>query len=74
MQRKSLPGIQQIQQQDLAGKTKLTAVSIYSNGRTHQAFVMCKHDSNGKAILPESTLLGLAANFRLRSGQTFSHE
>jgi hypothetical protein len=48
---------QAIQRQELAGKTKLTAVNIYiSPSRRHTRFVMLTHDSRGKAILPISFL------------------
>lgn len=42
-----------VQQAELAGKTKLTAVTVYvSPGRKSTHFVMLHHDSGGKAILP----------------------
>jgi len=46
---------QAIQREELAGKTKLTAVNVYiSPSRRHTFFVMLTHDSRGKAILPMS--------------------
>lgn len=48
---------QAVQKQDLAGKTKLTAVTVYlSPSRKATHFVMLHHDSRGKAILPHSML------------------
>jgi len=49
--------IQQTQKHELAGKTKLTAVSVHlSPSKKVTKFVMLMHDSNGKAILPMSYL------------------
>lgn len=45
--------IQAVQQQELAGKRKLTAVVLYvSPARIVTRFVMLNHDSRGQAILP----------------------
>jgi hypothetical protein len=42
-----------IQKDELAGKTKLTAVTLYiSPSRKVTRFVMLNHNSEGKAILP----------------------
>lgn len=52
-----------IQRNDLAGKTKLTAVNIcVSPSRRHTFFVMLHHDSRGKAILPSGYLNQLLIN------------
>lgn len=63
----------QIQAKQQAGHTKLTAVSVYSNGRQHNTFLMLKHDEKGKAILPTDVLDRIldSINCRLR-GQTFT--
>lgn len=45
-----------IQQAELAGKTKLTAVTMGHGTHRLQAFVMLEHDSQGKAKMPHSTL------------------
>lgn len=48
---------QAVQKQELAGKTKLTAVTVYvSPSRKSTHFVMLHHDSRGKAILPSAWL------------------
>lgn len=62
---------QSIQREELAGKTKLTAVNVHlSPSRRHTVFMMLMHDSRGKAILPsaylDQVLLGL------RRGDTFT--
>lgn len=51
----SLSNNQLIQQADLAGKSKLTLVSIGFRGRTKSFFVKLGHDSRGVAILPHPT-------------------
>lgn len=63
----------QIQAQQQAGHTKLTAVSVYSNGRHHNTFLMLRHDEKGKAIMPEGILNRIldSINCRMR-GQTFT--
>jgi hypothetical protein len=45
-----------IQQAELAGKTKLTAVTIGHGTHRKQFFAMLEHDEQGKAKLPHSTL------------------
>ena len=45
-----------IQQADLAGKTKLTMVSIGLDRVRHTFFIPLYHDVQGKAILPSATL------------------
>lgn len=48
---------QAIQREELAGKTKLTAVSVHiSPSRKRTCFVMLNHDSRGRAILPSAFL------------------
>lgn len=63
----------QTQAQQQAGHTKLTAVSVYSNGRQRNIFMMLEHDENGKAVLPEGALNRIldSINCRMR-GQTFT--
>lgn len=62
---------QEIQRKELAGKTKLTAVSIYvSPSRKVTRFVMLAHDSRGKAILPITYMNEMLRG--LRRGDTFS--
>jgi len=49
--------IQATQKDELAGKTKLTAVTVHlSPSKTATRFLMLTHDSRGKAILPVSFL------------------
>lgn len=45
------------QKAELAGKTKLTAVTMGHGGRRVQCFVMVKHDTRGHAILQPSQVL-----------------
>jgi hypothetical protein len=61
---------QEIQKNDNAGKTKLTAVTIGHGTQRHQFFVRLKHDSKGKAILPSETLNQILSS--LRRGDTFT--
>ncbi len=63
--------IQETQRKELANKTKLTAVSVsVSPSRQHTAFVMVKHDNNGKAILPVAYLDRILRD--IRSGTTIT--
>ena len=65
---------QKIQKQELAGKTKLTAVTIGHGGRRLQFFATLQHDSKGNAILPEATLNKALDTLGCRMrGQTFTH-
>lgn len=59
-----------VQQQDLAGKTKLTAVSIGHGTHRHQFFAMLPHDEQGKAKLPHMALDQVLSG--LRRGDTFT--
>lgn len=48
---------QQVQKNDLAGRTKLTAVTVYTSPRKSvTSFVMLVHNSEGRAIIPVSQL------------------
>jgi len=57
-----------VQMDDLAGKTKLTAVSIFIHGAHKTFYVMLQHSPRGEAILPQNTLDKLL----LRAGRTDS--
>ena len=48
--------VHDVQAQQLAGQTKLTAVSIYSNGKKYAFFVQLLHNARGQAILPQHIL------------------
>lgn len=58
------------QKTELAGKTKLTAVTIGHGHDRSQFFAMLLHDSQGRAILP-SQLLNQHL-IRVRRGGTFT--
>jgi hypothetical protein len=45
-----------VQQAELAGKTKLTAVTIGHGNHRKQFFVMLEHDDQGRARLPLAEL------------------
>jgi hypothetical protein len=51
-----------IQQADLAGKTKLTAVTMGHGNHRFQFFIPLLHDSRGKAILPSEVLNKILGN------------
>lgn len=62
-----------IQRNDLAGKTKLTAVNIcLSPSRRYTRFVMLEHDMNGNAILPMRTLDSILRDLHARRGDNFT--
>jgi len=62
---------QDIQKKELAGKTKLTAVTVYvSPGRKTTHFLMLNHDSKGRAILPMAYLNQIVG--KIPRGTTFS--
>ena len=61
-----------IQQADLAGKTKLTAVTIGHGGHKRQFFVMLEHDSRGAAQLPQATLDKILSQAGVRRGDTYT--
>ena len=65
-----LPTSRAIQQADLAGKTKLTAVTMGHGNHRHQFFVWLRHDSQGKAILPSDLLNRVLGG--LRRGTTIT--
>lgn len=61
-----------IQQAELAGKTKLTAVTISHRGHKRQFFVMLEHDSRGAAKLPQTTLYKILSQLGVRRGDTYT--
>lgn len=61
-----------IQQADMAGATKLTAVTIGHGGHKRQFFVMLEHDSRGAAKLPMSTLDRFLDQAGVRRGDTYT--
>jgi hypothetical protein len=52
------------QQEQQAGDTKLTAVSMQCNGKTHNFFVMAKHDAKGQAFIPQDQWIRLLDKVR----------
>lgn len=42
-----------VQREQQAGHTKLTSVSIWCKGKTHNIFVMARHDAQGRAYIPQ---------------------
>lgn len=50
------PNNRQVQMDDMAGHTKLTAVSIFIHGAYKTFYVMLHHNGRGEAILPQSML------------------
>lgn len=65
---------QEIQKSELAGKTKLTAVSIGHGTNKVVAFVQLAHDSHGHAKLPPEQLDQMLNSVGCRKrGQTFTH-
>lgn len=63
---------QLIQKAELAGKTKLTAVTIGYGGFKYQFFAMLKHDSKGRAVLPAETLYKILSQRGVRRGENYS--
>lgn len=61
-----------IQQAELAGKTKLTAVTIGHGGHKRQFFVMLEHDSRGAAKLPQAVLDKILSQAGVRRGDTYT--
>lgn len=61
-----------IQQQQMAGHTKLTAVTIWSRGCRCTRFLLLHHDNQGRAQLPVSTMDSMLP--ALSRGETFSVE
>jgi hypothetical protein len=66
------PNNRQIQMDDQAGHTKLTAVTIYHNGKYREFFVMLKHNGAGEAILPVNVLDKLLTQCHVQYGGTYS--
>ena len=65
--------VNDVQRRDLAGKTKLTAVTLYHGSHRVQTFQWLNHDSNGKAVLPFNLLSQLQSTVGCaRRGDTFS--
>lgn len=60
------------QQTQQSGKTKLTAVTISSNGKSRQFFVDLVHNDLGEAILPSVVLYKLLDEMGVGRGQTFT--
>ncbi len=52
------------QQDQQAGYTKLTAVSIWCKGKTHNFFVMARHDAKGQAFIPQDQWISLLDKVR----------
>ena len=61
---------QDIQKKELAGKTKLTAVTLGHGNHRQQFFIPLTHDSRGHAILPVEVLNSALSG--LRRGDTFT--
>lgn len=61
-----------IQQAELAGKTKLTAVTIGHGGHKRQFFAMLEHDSLGRAKLPQATLDKILSQAGVRRGDNYT--
>ncbi len=55
------------QQNQQAGHTKLTAVSIACRGKTHVFYLMLRHDAKGQAYLPQETMIHLLDKVRTSS-------
>lgn len=64
------PNNRRIQMNDLAGQTKLTAVSIFIRGEHKTFYVMLAHNGRGEAILPQNVLDKLL----LQAGRVSSQE
>ncbi len=60
------------QKDDLAGKTKLTAVTMGHGTHKVQRFVWIEHDSRGHAMLKPSQLDQVTRPLALRRGDTFT--
>jgi len=61
-----------IQRKDSAGHTKLTLVSIGHGRNKITAFVPLKHDADGKAVLPRSTLDTMLDDLHVRRGDAYT--
>lgn len=64
-----------IQQQDLAGRTKLTAVTVGHGNHKRTIFIQLQHDYDGQAIMPMSSIDKLLSNIypKLQCDATWSH-
>ena len=60
-----------IQREQMQGKTKLTTVSFYCNGRRNFAFVKVLHNDNGSPVVHPDTPCRVL-NMQIQRGQTFS--
>lgn len=54
------------------GKTKLTAVTISSNGRKKQFFVRLRQKATGGAELPQHMLNKMLDSMNIQRGQTYT--
>lgn len=61
-----------IQKAELAGKTKLTAVTIGHAGEKKQFFVELEHDSRGAAKLPHSVLNKILNQAGVKHGEHYT--
>jgi hypothetical protein len=60
------------QKSDLAGKTKLTAVTMANGTHKVQRFVWVEHDSHGRAILKPGQLEQVIRPLGIRRGDMFT--
>lgn len=60
------------QQAEMSGHTKLTAVTLYYNGKRTQHFLMLRHNDKGEAILPVAALDKILSERGVRRGDTYS--
>lgn len=63
---------QAIQKTDMAGKTKLTAVTIGHGNNKQQFFVMLEHDERGAAKLPHTVLNKILSDAGVRHGDAYT--
>ena len=64
--------VRNTQQQQQAGNTKLTAVTITFRGMKQQFFAQLEHDSTGAARLPQSMLQKFLDKAGVRRGDTYT--
>ena len=55
-----------------AGYTKMTAVTIYHNGKKHQFFPMLHHNERGEAVLPAHILDRELNRLNVQRGSTYT--
>lgn len=67
-----MSGLRDIQKAELAGKVKLTAVTIGHGNHKRQFFVELEHDSRGAAKLPHRILDKLLDQAGVRRGDTYT--